>query len=190
MNKTCNKCGDTKSIFLFYKQKQTKDGYGCHCKECVNITQRRYTAKAMARKKLYVEYKACGKCGVEKNRSEIFKDSRTLNGLCSSCKSCKTLSKKNYHYIATNKGTNVLGWLIKTYEGTPCMDCGNVFSFCVMDFDHRPDETKDFSIGKRGTYKMTEETLIKLQKEVAKCDLVCSNCHRLRTKERRHGTIL
>jgi hypothetical protein len=50
-----------------------------------------------------------------------------------------------------------------------------------MDFDHRDPDTKRYTvtrmIGRAGT-----ETILA---EVAKCDIVCANCHRLRTFDRR-----
>ena len=62
-------------------------------------------------------------------------------------------------------------------KDVPCMDCGNRYPAVCMDFDHRED--KKFNIGGSSVSK---ETLIK---EIAKCDVVCANCHRLRTQARR-----
>jgi hypothetical protein len=64
----------------------------------------------------------------------------------------------------------------------PCTDCRQTFPSEAMDFDHRP-----------GTVKVAEVARIKglraLAIEMAKCDVVCAVCHRLRTKARReaHG---
>lgn len=46
-----------------------------------------------------------------------------------------------------------------------------------MDFDHRPDEVKVKNVSQL-------KTLDDVKAEIAKCDVVCSNCHRLRTKRR------
>lgn len=64
----------------------------------------------------------------------------------------------------------------------PCADCGNRFHPCVMDFDHREGETKLFGIG-RDYYKHPKEQVLA---EIKKCDLVCANCHRMRTFNRRN----
>lgn len=58
------------------------------------------------------------------------------------------------------------------------MDCGNRFPPECMDFDHRPGEIKLFGISAsvQGWQKMLDE--------IVKCDLVCANCHRIRTKAR------
>ena len=58
------------------------------------------------------------------------------------------------------------------------MDCKGSFPPECMDFDHVRGE-KNFTIG-RG-YKMS---IPKVKKEIDKCDVVCSNCHRIRTKKR------
>lgn len=64
-------------------------------------------------------------------------------------------------------------------KAAPCMDCGNTFPPECMDWDHRPGETKLFHVTQNlGTSKE------KIDAEMAKCDLVCSNCHRIRTKKR------
>lgn len=62
--------------------------------------------------------------------------------------------------------------------GRPCLDCGLSFPPVCMDFDHRPTETKVREISKC-------RTVTQVDTEVAKCDLICSNCHRLRTEARR-----
>jgi len=64
-------------------------------------------------------------------------------------------------------------------KNIPCMDCGQKFPQCAMDFDHRPDEKKAFLIS-QGWNKTRQA----LDKEILKCDIVCSNCHRIRTYTR------
>jgi len=81
-------------------------------------------------------------------------------------------------------GLSIIGWITIKYSGIPCMDCGGVFDWCAMDFDHRPDEEKEFAISRMSRYLATSERLSLIEKEIAKCDLVCSNCHRVRTKKR------
>jgi len=75
-------------------------------------------------------------------------------------------------------------WVAAKYEGIPCMDCGGVFPFVAMDFDHRPDEDKEFGIANFGMWSETERNIAIVEKEIAKCDLICGNCHRVRTWNR------
>jgi hypothetical protein len=61
----------------------------------------------------------------------------------------------------------------------PCLDCGERFPPIAMDFDHvRGEKTKSIS------YLVRNSTWEAVLKEIAKCDLVCANCHRVRTSER------
>lgn len=64
--------------------------------------------------------------------------------------------------------------------GKSCQDCGGIFHFTAMEFDHLDPRTKVAGVSQLppGDAKL---------KEVAKCDLVCANCHRVRTARRRQG---
>ena len=58
------------------------------------------------------------------------------------------------------------------------MDCGLHPEYPqVLEFDHRPEEDKRFHISDR----MASGTMEDLIAEIAKCDIVCANCHRIRT---------
>lgn len=65
---------------------------------------------------------------------------------------------------------------------TPCMDCKELYPYYVMDFDHV-----------RGVKHANVMELIqslskkRIDDEIAKCEIVCSNCHRIRTHLRKVG---
>lgn len=61
-----------------------------------------------------------------------------------------------------------------------CMDCGYRKDDCALDFDHRPGEIKLFSIGAHAAQKAWSL----VEQEIKKCDVVCANCHRIRTRDR------
>lgn len=69
---------------------------------------------------------------------------------------------------------------IHALKNVPCADCGGTFDPVCMDFDHRPGEKKLFSIGDG-----SDPTLEQIREESRKCDIVCANCHRLRTYRQR-----
>jgi hypothetical protein len=60
---------------------------------------------------------------------------------------------------------------------TPCADCGEIFPHYVMDFDHRPGSDKRFNVS--AVEKCPSDKAF--GEEVAKCEVVCANCHRHRT---------
>jgi hypothetical protein len=67
---------------------------------------------------------------------------------------------------------------MKTNRG--CDRCGyNVYPG-ALDWDHRPDEVKAFPVS--SGWSRSYENLLA---EIAKCDLLCSNCHRMVTHGRR-----
>lgn len=66
---------------------------------------------------------------------------------------------------------------INELKKAPCLDCKNIFPPECMDFDHVRG-TKKFNIGQTSCRKWAD-----VLKEIDKCDLVCSNCHRIRTKK-------
>jgi hypothetical protein len=70
--------------------------------------------------------------------------------------------------------------MIAAIKNVPCMDCGIKYPPYVMDFDHVRGE-KEFTIARKA-HGRTVETLLN---EISKCEIVCSNCHRIRTHERR-----
>ena len=65
---------------------------------------------------------------------------------------------------------------IDEIKAKPCMDCGKSFPPYVMDFDHRDRVEKKFNIS-----IMILQGWERIQAEVEKCDVVCANCHRIRT---------
>lgn len=76
-------------------------------------------------------------------------------------------------------------------KSRPCLDCGGSFpqyNYTAMEFDHVPSRGKKlFTItGKDARGKSLEDIKI----EVAKCDVVCSNCHAIRTASRRPNAWL
>lgn len=72
--------------------------------------------------------------------------------------------------------------LAKIKEKNGCTDCGNNYPWYVLDFDHVYGK-KVANIGQMLNYFSVEDIL----KEVAKCDIVCSNCHRERTYKRKNN---
>jgi len=86
------------------------------------------------------------------------------------CRTCaKKITKKRYEESVPR---------VKELKNKPCMDCGGRFPACAMDFDHVRGKKK---------FGVTESTRKwgTVLKEAKKCDLVCSNCHRIRTDKRR-----
>jgi hypothetical protein len=69
--------------------------------------------------------------------------------------------------------------VLLNFKKNPCMDCGKSFHFAAMDCDHRDPKTK---LGEPSNMSKGHEA--KFLAELAKCDVVCSNCHRIRNNSR------
>ena len=79
--------------------------------------------------------------------------------------------------IQAAKFTARRGEFLNSHKNVPCMDCGKKYPPYVMDFDHRDPSTKSFTISQR----RATISLQALENEIAKCDIICANCHRERT---------
>jgi len=70
---------------------------------------------------------------------------------------------------------------IRESKNKPCTDCHISYPYYVMDFDHLPQYEKSFEIGRSF---VSGRSMEQIKKEIAKCELVCANCHRIRTHKR------
>lgn len=68
-----------------------------------------------------------------------------------------------------------------------CADCGYNEYACVLDFDHRLGEEKLYTPAHMPKYKLSIE---RMMAEIAKCDVVCANCHRIRTMKRKDANCV
>ncbi len=89
---------------------------------------------------------------------------------CKTCKKLKWHSKERVDVRATKRQ-----WFKELKKG-PCADCKNSYPSYVMDFDHRPGEGKRFELRRHMGYQAAD-----ILAEIKKCDLLCANCHRMRT---------
>jgi hypothetical protein len=118
--------------------------------------------------------------------SEFHKNKGRWDGVNSYCKPCRALiDHKRYeakvgrsvarHPQRSERGRKA--WLVSLKAGRPCTDCGRVFPHQVMQWDHRPGTEKLGEISGDFRTRSRPEILA----EIAKCDLVCTNCHAIRT---------
>ncbi len=95
----------------------------------------------------------------------------------------KKYYKKNPESISKsskNRRNLIRDFIIKCKE-VPCTDCGIQYEFYVMDFDHIKGEKKfNLSVAVR-----SKNDIKTIKKEIDKCEVVCSNCHRTRTFKRK-----
>lgn len=95
-------------------------------------------------------------------------------------KVAKPKDKAVYNKYLRERGKANNEWL-QGLKQSPCMDCKKSFPPVCMDFDHVRGE-KLYNVGSMA-YSTTSRD--KILTEIAKCDLVCANCHRIRSYERK-----
>jgi hypothetical protein len=123
----------------------------------------------------------CARCKKEKPFTDFGPKSR--GGLQPYCRPCQSAyhrehylrNKKEYISAAKRRLERMLE-IMRVAKDRPGADCGIRYPYYVMDFDHREGEDKLANVG--ALRYMSEETL---RAEIAKCDVVCANCHRERT---------
>ncbi|MFN8518089.1 MAG: hypothetical protein U0667_01580 [Chloroflexota bacterium] len=111
--------------------------------------------------------------------------------LCANCHRVRTRVRHHSSRQAATGSSPRLDWkreswraqarLLVGLKDVPCADCGLRFPACAMDFDHRVGTVKRQAVSRMIGRAGTDTILV----EVAKCDIVCANCHRDRTFRRR-----
>lgn len=114
---------------------------------------------------------------VKKRKTGVFPFAR--------CKSCQIVWQKSKtepakHSVYRNRSKQRALEAVEQLKAQPCTDCGKSYPPYIMDFDHV----------KEGKFKAVSRmvgrnSLADVLAEIDKCELVCSNCHRERTYQRR-----
>jgi predicted RNA-binding protein YlxR (DUF448 family) len=139
------------------------------------------------------EQRTCCRCGETKPVSEFAWRRKAKGQRDTFCRPCRSAYGRTHYeankqrYIAQaavvkrRLALERTRFLLKFFETHPCVDCGET-NPVVLEFDHLRD--KSFSIGGQLTTRSWQAIL----DEIEKCEVVCANCHRIRTAERR-GTV-
>lgn len=130
--------------------------------------------------------KLCRACDTEKPEAEF---NRRGKGLQSQCRSCQRAwyeanlaDHKANAKRRTQRHRRDVHVALTTYKAERgCADCPEADPV-VLDFDHLSDKIMNVSeMARRGF------SLERIMAEVAKCEVVCANCHRRRTHRRKRA---
>jgi hypothetical protein len=131
-------------------------------------------------------YRVCARCGDLKPLSE-YHNSRT--GQFTYCRDCRNEYDRGYYKergravrLARRRVSrdNARLWMADIKSGIPCVDCGQTFPVYVMHWDHLPEFRKVGDVSAMVSSRPREVVL----EELKKCELVCANCHVMRTVAR------
>lgn len=149
--------------------------------------------------------KTCNVCNQLKNKDDFSIHHQTDEGrvyLQSACRACtkeysrtyyldkaEQLKKQAARYRKENRNSMAkrvekrrrenAEHVFELKSKSPCTDCGVVYPPYVMDFDHIGPKKKNVSGMVNAAYRLDT-----LKKEIAQCEVVCANCHRIRTFKR------
>ncbi len=128
----------------------------------------------------------CGRCHQVKPIEDFNWRRRAKGQYDNYCRACRSDYKRE-HYLRnrqryidaagkrrTAQAYERYGYLLEFFEMHPCCDCGETDPM-VLEFDHLGDKLFNISHGvrDRGWQVFLDE--------IAKCEVVCANCHRRRT---------
>lgn len=125
------------------------------------------------------------------NKNPVRVSGKRYQSYCEDCN--KQYQRKYYNnekvrYNGNRKSrlVDLKAFVDSTKFEKPCADCGYNYPSFVMDYDHRDPSKKIYSISSMRSRRFSVENI---QKEIDKCDLVCANCHRVRTHKLEGRTI-
>lgn len=126
--------------------------------------------------------KTCTKCKQTKPLDKFYYASKNVDGRQSWCKQCSTEGRLAYYaanptieaqkkQVAQKKRRN---WYTELKQGKPCVHCGGVFHPAAMHWHHLGDKVATVS-------SLNTHSRRTVLAEIAKCELVCANCHAVLT---------
>lgn len=120
--------------------------------------------------------KECKNCKKLKEEEEFYK----ANNMCKICSAVRSkqwrTNNAERHRESQRRFREGARKHVRQLKDKPCTDCGKQYHFSVMEIDHLQEKTFTFASSDRSkkSYNSEFET----------CEVVCSNCHRIRTFER------
>ena len=131
----------------------------------------------------------CGRCAESKEISNFNWRRRGKGQYDNYCRPCRAAYKRE-HYLKNRDryieqairrraalAVERYSYLVEFFKSNPCMDCGETDPV-VLEFDHLGEKLFDIGQGIR------DRNWQSLLDEMAKCEVVCANCHRKRTAAR------
>ena len=136
-----------------------------------------------------LKLKKCSTCNEELGIRSFARNRSSKDGYRSNCKTCARVSKQiwyqeNRDVTIQRKNTRqkTIRRELDKLKCDPCVDCGKSFHPSLMDWDHVRGE-KNSNVSDMIRHY---QDIPKVIEEIAKCDLVCCLCHRIRTWNRLH----
>ena len=136
--------------------------------------------------------KVCTQCDRRLREEDFPLRPGTTNKRRSRCRECAAGYQRTWHEERIDERTEHLGlakaeririareFVDALKRDTPCADCGKKKPLIAVDFDH-VDGSKEHNIS---AMVHAGRSLEAIKREIAKCEVVCACCHRIRTYTR------
>lgn len=134
----------------------------------------------------------CSKCSLDKDDLLFPWKNKSLNKRNVWCKDCvKSYDKIRYETTERKQQAKDINkqarkdarlYVDSILEQSCCVDCGTT-DRRVFEFDHLGVIPKNYNISDMVKNGLSIKTI---QKEIDKCEVVCANCHRIRTFTRKN----
>ena len=130
--------------------------------------------------------KRCGRCQLVRPLTDFHRRGTSVQTWC---RECRREYDREYHRrtrprrLAQKRARHneMVAWYRALKDELPCADCGLAFHHAAMTWDHLPGELKLSDVSSL-LQRHSRKTILE---EIAKCELVCANCHAVRTFNRR-----
>lgn len=131
-----------------------------------------------------MDTKRCTECRLLKRLNQFDKKRGSLRSNCKACVSKYTKEhylKNKQYYLEKATRNRILArqklrkLLYGYYLSHSCVDCGETDPI-VLEFDHIEKKSRGIAIMMARAMSWS-----KILEEIAKCEVVCSNCHKRRT---------
>lgn len=130
--------------------------------------------------------KVCNSCKNSKLLSEFGNNKSSTDGKQGYCKSCSSEKDRRHYQTSQSRKLNIRSdqaarvdrarqFIWEYFSSHSCVDCGNT-NPVVLEFDHLSDKIKNVS-----TMISHGNSIDLLQSEIAKCEVRCANCHKIKT---------
>lgn len=169
--KTCTKCLTPKPESEYYPRRlRSSTTLMSRCKACMAQNQREYQARLKAgHQPRRMERHPCGgrRCSICKE----VKPRDQFSGEGSYCQPCSRQWHRDHE-------AKTRAYISEYKQAKGCKVCGyNAHPF-ALDFDHRDPGEKLMNVA-----RMMTRPRAMLDAEIAKCDVLCANCHRIKTHD-------
>ena len=134
--------------------------------------------------------KQCSMCKQWKPLDDFHRNRTKRDGLQMRCRDCNIETNKRWYRdnpdarprrmdaYARRRREQAHRLVLEYLREHPCVDCGETDPV-VLEFDHLRDKVRNVS-----AMANAAQPWEKIAAEIAKCDVVCANCHRRRTARR------